>query len=566
MGMRVPGVLSGVVREALVSAALCLVAVAGVAAMPTVGEVVSGSLGVGNGRKLPLPPGTYRVHATQEDTVPLSSEAGVGLSTQRTHVLTLASVDPLADIPLILLDFSVGARVNWNGQPCDTPDQQNPALLTQAFGTTASSVIVKCQRIFATGNLRAAVRGAPTSSSDWFRKRFSSVAALHQQVPVNGIMVSGFLSRGGGDRISYWLYLNPAHFGLDDSEGRPNLFRSLERNDERSRQGKTYLKAVSDWGVSYLDQVQSYFLSTRFGSATVEPLAFPGLRRITEPVVAQAPAPPSSQPAVPTMVSPAPVAAQSAAPIAPAKQPPPQASPAEPPAARAQSVHALVIGNAGYPAARLANARNDANAIGESFRRFGFTVTVLLDATRQQFVQSLAQFSASARGADVGIVFYAGHGMQVAGVNYLIPIDLDLSGNRDVSVPLEAVSLDTILQEHLPGRTRLVFLDACRDNPLARSLAGTRGTGIGLAPVQAATGTLISYATRDGGTALDGTAGNSPYTGGLLAHLGSPDDIALVLRRVRQYVLKSTNGRQEPWEYGSLVGDTLILSRVAQRP
>lgn len=563
MGVRATDALPRGVCRRLVTAALCLVVAAGAAAVPAVGEVASGSLGVGSGRKIPLPPGTYRVHAAQEDTVPTSSEAGIGQGAQRIQLLTLASVDPLADIPLIVLDYSVGARVNWNGQPCDTPDRQISALLTQTFGTTTSSVVVKCQRIYATGNLRGAVRSAEAASVDWIRKRFASVATLHQQVPVNGIMVHGFLSKAGGDRINYWLYLNPGHFGLDDAEGRPNLFRTLERSDERSRQGKIYLKAVSEWSEAYLDHVQSYFLSSRFGSATVEPLAFAGLRRTTEPVVAQAAAPAP----VPTAASAASVVAQSPAPLAPVKLPPTQAPPpAEPAAPRAQSVHALVIGNAGYPAARLANARNDANAIGESFRRFGFTVTVLLDATRQQFVQSLAQFSASARGADVGIVFYAGHGMQVGGVNYLIPIDLDLSGNRDVSVPLEAVSLDTILQEHLPGRTRLVFLDACRDNPLARSLAGTRGTGIGLAPVQAATGTLISYATRDGGTALDGTAGNSPYTGGLLAHLGAPDDIALVLRRVRQHVLRNTNGRQEPWEYGSLVGDTLILSRVAQRP
>ena len=156
--------------------------------------------------------------------------------------------------------------------------------------------------------------------------------------------------------------------------------------------------------------------------------------------------------------------------------------------------------------------------------------------------------------------------MQVGGINYLLPVDLDLSGNQRVSVALEAVSLDSVLQEHLPGKTRLVFLDACRDNPLAQSMSGSRGGSRGLARIQTALGTLISYATRDGGTAADGDSGNSPYTAGLLANLDASEDIALVLRKVRQHVLTNTRGKQEPWEYGSLVGGSLVLSRVAARP
>lgn len=247
----------------------------------------------------------------------------------------------------------------------------------------------------------------------------------------------------------------------------------------------------------------------------------------------------------------------------------PPSAPAAPSAAalpQAQKIHALVIGNGAYATAQLPNPRNDATAIAERFRAFGFAVTLVLDANRTQLVKALAQFGTQARGADVGIVFYAGHGIQVGGANYLIPVDLDLSGQREVSISLEAVSLDSILSEHLPGRSKLVFLDACRDNPLARSMAYARGGAVGLAPVQTASGTLISYATRDGGTAADGSGRNSPYTSALLAHLDAPDDIALVLRRVRRQVLESTRGRQEPWEYGSLVGDALVLSNAAVRP
>jgi uncharacterized caspase-like protein len=117
----------------------------------------------------------------------------------------------------------------------------------------------------------------------------------------------------------------------------------------------------------------------------------------------------------------------------------------------------------------------------------------------------------------------------------------------------------------MPSATRLVFLDACRDNPASRSLTTSRGGGVvGLAPVSTSSGTLIAYATKDGATAEDGQGRHSPYTTALLEHLGRPDDIAVVLRRVRQTVMKLTSNRQEPWEYGSLVGDQLVLSQTAK--
>jgi uncharacterized caspase-like protein len=228
-------------------------------------------------------------------------------------------------------------------------------------------------------------------------------------------------------------------------------------------------------------------------------------------------------------------------------------------------VMALVIGNSAYPAAPLTNPRNDAQAIAERFRRYGIEVDLVLDANRRRMVDALANFAAKAQDADVTLLFYAGHGMQVNGVNYLLPTDIDLASGKPLSITLEAVSLNGLLEEHLPGKTKVVFLDACRDNPLARSLSAARGGAArGLAPMNAATGTLISYATRDGSTASDGSKGNSPYTSALLQHLDEAEDIALVLRKVRQKVMNSTRGAQEPWEYGSLVGDKLVLSQVAR--
>jgi uncharacterized caspase-like protein len=164
----------------------------------------------------------------------------------------------------------------------------------------------------------------------------------------------------------------------------------------------------------------------------------------------------------------------------------------------------------------------------------------------------------------VNILFYAGHGLQVDGVNFVIPVEMVASGATAGSVKLNAVSLNDAL-EYLPARTRLVFLDACRDNPLSRSLRASRGAATaGLAPVNASSGTLVAYATKDGSTAEDGRGRNSPYTAALLAHLDADEDIAIVLRRVRQAVLSATDQRQEPWEYGSLVGDQLVLSRLAR--
>lgn len=241
---------------------------------------------------------------------------------------------------------------------------------------------------------------------------------------------------------------------------------------------------------------------------------------------------------------------------------------AEPSAAPAHAVRkarALVIGNSRYAhLGTLPNPRRDAEAIAAKLRSFGIAVDLHLDTDRQALVRALAEFEVAAARHDVNILFYAGHGLQVGGVNYMVPVDMRTDGASAGSVKLNGVALDDAL-EYLPAGTRVVFLDACRDNPLSRSLRSTRsGAGVGLAPMSTISGTLLSYATRDGSTAEDGTGQNSPYTTALLQHLDAEEDIALVLRRVRQSVLEATGQRQEPWEYGSLVGDQLVLSRLAR--
>ena len=225
-----------------------------------------------------------------------------------------------------------------------------------------------------------------------------------------------------------------------------------------------------------------------------------------------------------------------------------------------RTAHALVIGNAAYPGSgRLDNPVNDANAISQKLRSMGFIVTTVTDANRQRLVQSMAQFRRTAASADISLLYYAGHGVQIFGTNYILPTDVDQTDPAQATI--QGVSLNSVVENFLPGKTKLVFLDACRDNALQRT--NDRSVSKGLAPISAAEGTLISYATKDGQTAADGVGSkNSPFTQALLEHLNDPQDIAVVLRKVRERVMKITGGKQQPWEYGSLTGGELVLSAI----
>jgi uncharacterized caspase-like protein len=222
--------------------------------------------------------------------------------------------------------------------------------------------------------------------------------------------------------------------------------------------------------------------------------------------------------------------------------------------------HALIIGNAAYPgSARLDNPINDANAVAQKLRTMGFTVTVVTDANRQRLVQAMSNFRKTASNADLSLLFYSGHGVQIFGTNYILPTDADQSDVAQATI--QGVSLNSVVENFLPGKTKIVFLDACRDNPLQRT--GDRTVSKGLAPISVAQGTLIAYATKDGQTASDGVGQkNSPFTKALLEHLSDPQDIAVILRKVREKVMTATGGKQQPWEYGSLTGGELVLSGV----
>ncbi len=231
--------------------------------------------------------------------------------------------------------------------------------------------------------------------------------------------------------------------------------------------------------------------------------------------------------------------------------------------AAAQKRVALVIGNSAYQhATALANPANDASDMGAALKELGFEVILGLDLDKRAFDARVREFSRALPDADTGVFYYAGHGLQVVGRNYLVPIDAQLQSERDLD--FEANALDFILKQmelDRDGKTSIVFLDACRDNPLAGNLArsmGTRSAGVGrgLAQVQAGVGTFVAYSTQPGNVALDGQERNSPFTAALAASIREPGrNLTSVMIDVRRKVLAATSGRQVPWDHSALTGD-----------
>ena len=234
---------------------------------------------------------------------------------------------------------------------------------------------------------------------------------------------------------------------------------------------------------------------------------------------------------------------------------------------------ALVIGNSAYqytPA--LANPVNDAEDLAKTLSGLGFQVTKSINLGKADMQRVLTNFAVALRGAEIGLFFYAGHGMQVSGRNHLVPIDAKLDAAS--TLEFETVRLDTVqaLMEQETS-TNVLFLDACRDNPLARNLARAMGTrsnavGRGLAPQEAGAGTMISYSTQPGAIALDGTGGrNSPFAGALVRHLPTEGkDLSSILLRVRKDVMAATANRQVPWDHSALTNELILAPRIADAP
>ena len=235
---------------------------------------------------------------------------------------------------------------------------------------------------------------------------------------------------------------------------------------------------------------------------------------------------------------------------------------------------ALVLANSAYQnVAPLANPANDGAVVASTLKDAGFDVVdYRRDLPAAETRRALRDFADRARDADIAVIYYAGHGIEVDGSNYLIPVDARLE--RDTDVYDEAFSLDRILIAVEPVRKlRLVILDACRDNPFAKSMKRTvasRAIGQGLAKVEPTSpNVLIAYSAKAGSTAADGDGKNSPFTIALSKHLTTPGlDVRRAFGFVRDDVLKSTGNRQEPFVYGSLGGEDmpLVPARTAVAP
>ena len=215
---------------------------------------------------------------------------------------------------------------------------------------------------------------------------------------------------------------------------------------------------------------------------------------------------------------------------------------------------ALVIGNSAYQQDRLRNPVNDATDMANALRELGFKVILRTDATQRQMKRSLREFRNELRRGGVGMFYYAGHGVQYRGRNYLVPVGADIEAESDIEDESVDANLVMAYMEEAGTRINIVVLDACRNNPFARSF---RSASRGLVVMESgAKGTFLAYATAPGAVASDGDGRNGLYTKHLLASLKHPDsDIERVFKRVRSGVAEETRNAQIPWDSSSLLGD-----------
>jgi uncharacterized caspase-like protein len=238
--------------------------------------------------------------------------------------------------------------------------------------------------------------------------------------------------------------------------------------------------------------------------------------------------------------------------------------------ARADKRIALVVGNSAYKnVTPLDNPRNDARLLADTLRALGFSVVgggAQLDLDKTQFDQAIQSFSDQIQGADVGLFYYAGHGVQVRGANYLVPVTANPTRESDVDFQLVDTALVLRQMEGAGTKLNIVILDACRNNPFGGR--GLRATDGGLAQMRAPEGTLISYATQPGSVARDGSNGNSPYTEALAEAIRKPgQDIFQTFNTVGLAVKQATAGSQQPWVSSSpIAGNFYFAGQSAGAP
>ena len=547
----------------------------------TAGKVLIGRIDIDSRKKIPLPEGRWVVMGLHSNEIPLT---GGSKTSQTVNNVSLMNDDENAPFQYLSVRWTAFSDTNWTDQPCDSNDSVKSRPKKDTFSTNTSSVTVKCSA--ASYNTKFGNLNFPhnyTKEGSAAKNLWLPVAQHSRSKPITAAEVYGFISKNRNDFINWHGYINPHFFGLDQ------LSDTQYSTPTNSRQiiADKLLEYTMNWNKQYMEQVEKEFFPNLFQSTSrsVDRFNFQeSVKNIQQPTVASSPQPSNVErdrlaaeveaerkksQEIEQQLAAAKERDQITAELdlerkkrqeleaqlASSAQPsPPQTN------APRRTAHALVIGNGAYPGSgRLDNPVNDANAISQKLRSMGFTVTTVTDANRQRLVQSMAQFRRTAASADISLLYYAGHGVQIFGTNYILPTDVDQTDPAQATI--QGVSLNSVVENFLPGKTKLVFLDACRDNALQRT--NDRSVSKGLAPISAAEGTLISYATKDGQTAADGVGSkNSPFTQALLEHLNDPQDIAVVLRKVRERVMKITGGKQQPWEYGSLTGGELVLSAI----
>ena len=243
-------------------------------------------------------------------------------------------------------------------------------------------------------------------------------------------------------------------------------------------------------------------------------------------------------------------------------------------AANADRRVAFVVGNGTYKnVAALPNPPIDAKAMASALRNVGFEVVEGTNLTRDKMTEKLLDFGKKAQGSDIAVFFYAGHGIAISGTNYLLPIDADIKSEMDVKLGA-AINIDLTLDQTMSdAKVKLVFLDACRDNPFAAKIKSNSPTrsvavGSGLAEMKSGEGTLIAFATGPGQTALDGQEGtNSPFTRALIANIATPGvEIQQAMTKVRAQVNEETSKGQLPWGHTNLIGSVYLNGAPAVAP
>jgi uncharacterized caspase-like protein len=226
---------------------------------------------------------------------------------------------------------------------------------------------------------------------------------------------------------------------------------------------------------------------------------------------------------------------------------------------QSESRHALVIGNGKYKKGSLRNPVNDARDMAKILKKTGFKVDLLTNATKSRMKKAIAKFGVNLeKSGGTGLFYYAGHGMQVKGINYLIPIAAEIRYEEDIED--EAIKAGIVLSKMKGAKNRLniVFLDACRDNPFASAYRSSSSRG--LAQMDAPTGSIIVYATAAGKTAADGFTRNGLFTGHLIRHMQrSGVSLTQMMMDVRRDVLRDSNNMQTPWDASSLIGNFYFI-------